>query len=176
MALFMSIDGLDQAKLKGSATIKKINDEEGFMKIDSINYERNRPINIRVGDANTAQTGQVELSDITVTRQMDGASSWIQTLFFTPRGKERNFKFVVAKTSMDGKSQVPALGIVANEGRLTSYAVSATEEERTETFTITYTSYMTTHYQEGMMGKIDELGKVGFDKKVAALTSEKVAG
>ena len=172
MALYMTWEGL--TKIDGSATIEKLSDEiKGSpMRFDSFEFEFSRPIEIAVGDAGNATTGQVEMSNLRVSRQMDGASPYLQTFFYRPRGIASIWTFNLTQTAADGVGESVAASVILEGGRMTSYTVDVDNDERVESISFAYTAIDMKRYNEDEMGFLLDPQSVKFNVALATLQSK----
>jgi type VI secretion system secreted protein Hcp len=169
MAIYMKLDKLDT--ITGAATLPDVGGKKGLMVVDSVNFGLGRPINVEVGSSSNAETGQVSLSDISVSRSCDGATPFIQTFFFQPGGTGRTIDFVITKADRKGEGLLPSMIITLEEARLSSYSLSASSSSPSESYSIAYTSIGITHYTEGDDGVIKKGDVVKFDLATAKLVS-----
>ncbi|MEY8881132.1 type VI secretion system tube protein Hcp [Donghicola sp. XS_ASV15] len=169
MAIYMKLDKLDT--IAGAATVPDVGGKKGLMAVDNVQFGAGRPIGIVVGSSTHAETGQVDLSDISVARTCDGASPFIQTFFFQPGGNGRTIDFVITKADRKGAGMVPSMIITLEEARLTSYSLSASSAQPAESYSIAYTSIAIAHYNEEDNGEIKKGDTIKFDLATAKLVS-----
>lgn len=170
MAIYMKIDKLDE--IKGSATLKEVGKKKGLIPVSSINWATSRPVSVQVGAASGAETGQVSLSDVSVSRSADGASPFIETFFFAPTSDGKTVEFLITKADRDGAGEVPSMILTLEEARPNSYSISCEQATAQEYFTIVYTAFSITHYTEDEGGKIEKGDTIKFDLKTAQLVSK----
>jgi len=169
MAIYMKLDKLD--KIDGAATVPDVGGKKGLMLVDTVNFGTGRPINIVVGSSTNAETGQVVLSDINVTRSCDGATPFLQTFFFQPGGTGRTIDFVITKADRKGAGLVPSMIITLEQARLSSYSLSAASSAPVENYSIAYTSIAIAHYNENDDGEIKKGDTIKFDLSTGKLVS-----
>lgn len=170
MAIYMKIDKLDD--IKGSATLKEVGGKKGLIPIDSLNWGTSRSVRIQVGAASGAETGQVAVSDVSISRSADGASPYIETFFFAPTADGKTVEFLLTKADRDGAGEIPSMIISLEEARPNAYNISCQQSSAQETFSIAYTSFAITHYTEDEGGKIEKGDTIKFDLKTAQLVSK----
>lgn len=169
MAIYMKLDKLD--KIDGAATVPDVGGKKGLMAVETVNFGTARPIKVIVGSSTHAETGQVELSDVTVVRNCDGGSPFLQTFFFQPGGKGRTIDFVITKADRKGAGLVPSMIITLEEARLSNYELSVVSTAPTESFSIAYTSIAIAHYNEDHDGEIKKGDTIKFDLPTGKLVS-----
>ncbi len=169
MSIYMAIKGVDN--VKGSGTIEKLGEQKSLIPVSSVVWGAGRPINIQIGAATNAETGQVDLSDVTVSRTADGASPYIETFFFQPGGAGRTVDFIISKADRKGDGKVPSMIITLEEARMSSYGLSAADAQASETFSLVYTNFAITHYNEEEDGDLKKGDTIKFDLKTAKLES-----
>ena len=162
---YMRIDGIDD--FKGMASIKEISGKKGLFPINSFDFGFSRSIFVDVGSAGDAETGIPVLSDLTITRDEDGAAALIQTLFFAPGKQGKIIELVSTKTANDGKGLQPTQMITLEEGRISSYNSSG----GSSTLCIAYTSISITHYYETESGSVEKTDTIKFDLRSGQLVS-----
>ena len=167
--IYMKLDKLDS--VPGSSTLKEVGGKKGLMTVEDVNWGAGRPINVVVGSATHAEAGQVGLSDVSVTRKLDGASPFLQTFFFQPGASGRTIDFILTKADRKGTGQVPAMIITLEEARMTSYAVNAKDSQPMESMSFAYTTMSKAHYIEEDSGEIKKSDTIKFDLKEAKLVS-----
>lgn len=170
MAIYMKLDKLDE--IKGSATIKEIGGKKGLIPVASTTWSTSRPIHVTVGASTGAESGQVSVSDVSVTRTADGASPYLETFFFAPTADGKTVDFLITKADREGAGEVPAMIITLEEARLNAYSLNCSPSSITETLTLAYTVFSVTHYTEDEGGKIEKGDTIKFDLKSAKLLSK----
>ena len=169
MALYMKLDKLDT--IEGAATLPDVGGKKGLFALSAAQWGAGRPIHIEVGSSTHAESGQISLADVTISRSCDGASPFLQTFFFQPGGKGRTIDLVHTKSDRKGAGQIPSLIMTLEEARMTSYNISMTDGVPQEQFSLAYTAISVTHYNEGDDGEIKKGDVVKFDLATAKLVS-----
>ncbi len=167
--VYLRIDKLEE--VKGSATLEDIGGKKGWMPVDHMNFGLSRDINIEVGAATSGEMGSFSFSNIEVSRDCDGASAYLQTLFFAPGADGKTIELIVTKSDREGKGMVPSLIITLTGARLSHYSLAASERPA-ENFSIAYVTVSIKHYLEEADGTIKQGDTVGFDLAKATLTSK----
>ena len=154
-------------KFPGMASVKKINDVEGFFPIGSYDVSFARSIYVAVGATSDAETGLPSLGDVSVQRQSDNASAILATLFFAPGSKGVTMEIVETQGGADGQALAVTKRVVMEEARLSSYNTTPTGTS----MGISYSAISITNYVVDSKGNVEKGDTVKFDLKSGTLQS-----
>jgi len=170
-SIFMRIDGNDQ--IKGAATVSEIGGKKGFFALSSFSWSAMRGVSVDIGNADNKDSGMVALGEINCSKEMDGASPYLNTFLYAPGEKGKKVEIVFTKPNRSGKGLVPYVIYTIENTRMASYSISGSEGGQPgESFSMTYTTISQTYFTEAEGGKIEKAAEVGFDTKTAQITSQ----
>lgn len=168
-SIFMRIEGTTP---KGAATVEKIGGKDGFFAVENVSWSAVRGVGIDVGNANNADQGMVELGEVNISRECDGASPYLTTFLYAPGPEGRSVEVVMTKPNREGEGAEPYLILTMKMARMSRYNMSGSNGSLpSEFFSLTYTQISKAYYIEADGGKIEKGPEVGFDATTAKVTS-----
>lgn len=170
MAMYMKIDKLDE--IKGAATIKEISGKKGLIPIDSLSWGVSRSLHVIAGQTSHSDSGQIQFSDLSISRAADGASPYLQTFLFSPSADGRTVEFLTTRPERDGDGEVPAMIIRIEHARPNHYALQWSGSTTMETMGLVCTEVGITHYIEDETGTIKKGDTVKYDLQENKLVSK----
>ncbi|MFD2178658.1 Hcp family type VI secretion system effector [Veronia pacifica] len=169
-SIYMRIDGVD---VQGGATIEGLPDSNWFA-ISSYSWGGVRNVAMDIGNGKNADSGMVAVSEVNVSKQVDGASEDLLSYLFSPGKDGKKVQVVFTKPKADGQGAQVYFQVELTEARLVSYNVSGSDGSQPyESISLSYTEVMQKHNYEENGGEIKEGGKVTFNVPQGKMTSGK---
>ncbi|WP_087024139.1 Hcp family type VI secretion system effector [Thaumasiovibrio subtropicus] len=159
-SIFMRIDGVD---VKGGATITGL-EGSGWFALASYSWGGNRNVAMDIGNANNADSGMVSVNEITITKQVDGASEDLLSFLFNPGKEGKTVEIAFTKPESAGQGAIVYFQIKLSNSRLVSYNVTGTDGvQPTETVSLAYVEISQKHNYELEDGEMKDGGIVTYN-------------
>jgi type VI secretion system secreted protein Hcp len=136
---------------KGDATEK---DHKDWIKVDSVSFSSGRTVVSKTGRMADRDTSTGQLTEITVTKEMDTASMNLFNATCVGNGEKMEIHVTRAGT-LDDKSEIVYLKYELENALLTSYSFNSSGGKPSETLTINFTKMTMTHTPQDPAAKAD---------------------
>ncbi|ELR67270.1 Putative protein ImpD [Photobacterium marinum] len=172
-SIYMRVDGLD---VKGGATIEELQTEqgkkEGWFAIKSYSWGGVRNVAMDIGNGNNADSGMVALSEVNVSKEVDGASEDLLSFLFNPGKEGRTVEIAFTKPSSDGQGADVYFQVMLKNARLVSYNVSGSDGSQPyESLSLSYVDISQKHHYEKEGGEMVSGGIVTYNLPTGKMTS-----
>ncbi|GLQ75905.1 Hcp1 family type VI secretion system effector [Vibrio sp. vnigr-6D03] len=175
-SIYMRVAGL---QVEGAATMKDLKTaegtNEGWFAINSYSWGGARNVSMDIGNATNADSGMVGVSEVSVTKEVDGASEDLLCYLFNPGKEGKTVEVAFTKPSNDGQGVDVYFQVKLEKARLVTYNVSGTDGSQPyESLSLSYTSISQKHNYETEGGDISTSGGVvTYDIPAGKMTSGK---
>ncbi|MBE8166783.1 MAG: type VI secretion system tube protein Hcp [Shewanella sp.] len=167
-SIYMRIDGVD---VKGGATIEGL-DGTGWFAVRSYSWGGVRNVAMDIGNGNNADAGMVALSEVNLTKQVDGASEDLLSYLFNPGKEGKIVEIAFTKPEADGSGAKLYFQIKLTQARLVSYNVTGSDgSQPNESIALSYTEISQKHNYELEGGEVKEGGIVTYNLPQGKLLS-----
>lgn len=174
-SMYMRVEGLT---IKGAATMDTIKTEvgktDGWFAINSYSWGGVRNVAMDIGNGTNADSGMVGVSEISVTKEVDGASESLLSYLFNPGEAGKTVEIAFTKPKSDGQGAQVYFQVKLDKARLVSYNVSGSDGSQPfESLALSYTAISQKHHFEDEGGKMTAGGIVTYDLPTGKMTSGK---
>jgi len=170
-SIYMRIEGLET--IQGAATIGEIGGKKGFFSIDSLSWGAVRAVTVDIGNANNADQGMVGLGELSISRESDGASPYLNTFLFSPGAEGKTVEIMITKPSRTGAGVDPYMVITVDKSRISSYNIGCGDGSLpSESFSLAYAVLSLVYYYEDEAGTINKGDTIKYDVPTATLGSK----
>ncbi|ASI96978.1 type VI secretion system tube protein Hcp [Vibrio parahaemolyticus] len=174
-SIYMRVSGL---QVEGAATIGQLETAEGkndgWFAINSYSWGGVRNVAMDIGNGTNADSGMVGVSEVSVTKEVDGASEDLLSYLFNPGKEGKTVEIAFTKPSNDGQGADVYFQVKLEKARLVSYNVSGTDGSQPyESLSLSYTSISQKHHYEKEGGELQSGGVVTYDLPTGKMTSGK---
>ena len=167
-SIYMQIKGVD---VKGGATVEGL-DGKGWFALSSYSWGGVRNVAMDIGNGTNAVGGMVALSEVNLTKEVDGASEDLLTYLFNPGKDGKEIEIVFTKSLPDGAGVVFYFQVKLLQARLVSYNVSGSDgSQPQESFSLSYTEISQKHNYELEGGELKDGGLVTYNLPQGKLLS-----
>ncbi|MCL1076800.1 type VI secretion system tube protein Hcp [Parashewanella spongiae] len=156
--MYMKIEGMDPT---GAATLK-LNGEDGWIAIKSYKWGGTRHVEMDIGNSNNSDKGVVNLSEVTVTKEIDGSSGDLQSFLYAPGKEGKKVQFMLTKPEKDGTGVLVFYQVQIDNARLSGFYVEATDGGNVENLVFSYVQINQKVNTEDAKGELEEGGLVSF--------------
>lgn len=178
--MFMKVFGLQPHGSTGRHTGGANIDEgvgRGWITLRSLSWEADRSVSMDIGNGMNRDSGMTSMSEITLTKELDGASEYILSRLYVPGNDGDTINIIVTKPDRAGKGGVIYLQIQLENARITNYSVSAVDGLiPLESLAMAYSSIGIRYWSEDEGGKLDQGGRVHYDLPTGRPTEHAAAG
>ncbi|MCG7586592.1 MULTISPECIES: Hcp family type VI secretion system effector [Photobacterium] len=159
-SIYMRIDGV---QVDGGATIEGL-PGEGWFALSSYSWGAMRNVAMDIGNGTNADSGMVAMSEVNITKEVDGASEDLLSFLFSPGTAGKDVEIVFTKPARDGSGAEIYFQVKLNEARLVSYNVSGSDGSQPfESIALSYVQLDQLHWHEDNGGKMDKGGLVSYN-------------
>ena len=164
-SIYMRVSDL---QVEGAATIGQLETAEGkndgWFAINSYAWGGARNVAMDIGNSTNADSGMVGVSEVSVTKEVDGASEDLLSYLFNPGKDGRTVEIAFTKPANEGQGVEVYFQIKLEKARLVSYNVSGTDGSQPfESLSLSYTSISQKHHYEKVGGELPSGGVVTYD-------------
>jgi type VI secretion system secreted protein Hcp len=164
----MRIDGVD---VKGGATVQGL-EGSGWFAINNYSWGAVRNVSMDIGNGNNADSGMVALSEVNVSKQIDGATEDLLSFLFSPGKEGKTVEVAFTKPEADGSGAKLYFQVKLSRARLVSYNVHGSDgSQPTETISLSYVEISQKHNYELEGGEIKDGGIVTYNLSQGKLLS-----
>lgn len=154
--------------IKGAATADHTGGDglakQGWFAIRSFSWGAVRSVGMDIGNGLNRDSGMVAMSEMQVTKEMDGSSEVILSRMYVPGEKGDVVDIIVTKPDRSGQGASVYLQIQLEEARIVNYGVSATDGSTpSENIALAYSKVNIKHWHETEGGKLEAGGDVTYD-------------
>jgi type VI secretion system secreted protein Hcp len=172
-SIYMRVEGLD---VKGGATITDVKALEGkdelWFAISSYSWGAVRNVAMDIGNSNNADSGMVAMSEVNVSKQVDGASEDLLSYLFNPGKEGKTVEIAFTKPQHDGQGAEVYFQIKLTKARLVSYNVSGSDGSQPyESLALSYIEISQKHNYEKDGGDMVSGGIVTYNLPIGKMTS-----
>ncbi len=157
--MYMKIDGL---KPTGAATIK-VNGEDGWIAIKSYKWGGTRHVEMDIGNSNNSDKGVVNLTEVNVTKEIDGASGELQSFLYAPGKEGKQVQFILTKPDKEGTGVIVFYQSQIDNARLAGFYIDAADGGTVENLVFSYVQINQKVNTEDPNGEPVEGGLVSFN-------------
>ncbi|MCW7551128.1 type VI secretion system tube protein Hcp [Endozoicomonas gorgoniicola] len=176
--MFMKLGNLKIKKGKGATALitgGDKNKKSDYFGIRSMNWRVTRDVDMEVGDANNQDNGIASMSQITVTKEMDGASEVILSRILVPGKYGDTVDIVITKPDRKGGGAEVYLHIQLKHARVCEADINIAEGARPfECYALAYSRILIKHWNEDEGGALQPGGDVTFDLPTAKAMSHAI--
>lgn len=167
-SIYMRLDGVD---VQGGATVDGL-DGQGWFALLGYSWGGMRGVKMDIGNGNNTDSGVVALSEVNVTKQMDGASDALLSFFFVPGKEGKEIEIAFTKPSVQGEGVDVYYQVKLDKARLVSYNISGSEGgQPIESMSLSYVEISHKHNHENEGGELIDGGIVAFNVPFGKVTS-----
>ncbi|MBM7071369.1 type VI secretion system tube protein Hcp [Shewanella sp. 202IG2-18] len=167
-SIYMRIDGVD---VKGGATVEGL-EGTGWFAIRSYNWGGVRNVAMDIGNGNNADSGMVAMTEVNLTKQVDGASEDLLSYLFNPGKEGKVVEIAFTKPEADGSGAKLYFQVKLTNARLVSYNVSGSDGSQPyESVSLSYVEISQKHNYELEGGEVKEGGIVTYNLPQGKLLS-----
>ncbi|MCG7496185.1 type VI secretion system tube protein Hcp [Vibrio sp. Of7-15] len=167
-SIYMRIDGV---QVTGGATIEGI-PGEGWFALNSYSWGAVRSVAMDIGNGTNADSGMVAMSEVNLTKEVDGASEDLLSFLFSPGPEGKDVEVVFTKPSTSGEGADIYFQVKLQKARLVSYNVSGSDGSQPfESIALSYIQLDQKHWHEGNGGKLEQGGLVSYNVPQGKLLS-----
>ncbi|WP_461538328.1 Hcp family type VI secretion system effector [Spongorhabdus nitratireducens] len=166
---------------KGDATAKYTGDasvsETGWFAIRSFNWGAARSVSMDIGNGMNRDAGMVAMSEISVAKELDGASENILSRMYVPGEAGDTVEIIVTKPARTGQGAEVYLQITLEHARIVNYSMSASDGATPfENIALAYSKVKIKHWHEAEGGDLTAGGDVTYDLPSGVAESHSVSG
>ena len=159
---------LGEAASKGDATAQYTGGDsvggKGWFAIRSFNWGAARSVSMDIGNGMNRDSGMVAMSEITVSKEMDGSSENILSRMYVPGDAGDTVDIIVTKPDRAGQGAQVYLQLQLTNARIVNYSLSASDGATPfESVALAYSKVKVKHWNEGEGGKLEPGGDVTYD-------------
>lgn len=121
--IYMRIDGVD---VKGGATVEGL-EGKGWFAISSYGWGGARNVAMDIGNGSNADSGMVALGEVSVSKQVDGATENLLSFLFNPGKEGKTVEIGFTKPDADGSGAILYFQVKLENARLVSYHINGSE-------------------------------------------------
>ena len=137
---------------------------KGFFCIRSLSWGASRSVSMDIGNGMNRDSGMVAMGEMTVTKELDGASENILSRMYVPGDEGDIVDIIVTKRDIGGKGSMVYLQFQLTNGRIVNYSLSAADGAIPfESFALAYSKVRFKHWNEAPGGKLAAGGDVTYD-------------
>ncbi|MGF1844782.1 MULTISPECIES: type VI secretion system tube protein Hcp [Vibrio] len=172
-SIYMRVEGLN---VTGGATIKDVKalegKDDGWFAISSYSWGGVRNVAMDIGNSNNADSGMVAMSEVNVSKQVDGASEDLLSYLFNPGKEGRTVEVAFTKPQNDGQGADVYFQVMLKNARLVSYNVSGSDGSQPyESLALSYIEISQKHNYEKEGGEMVSGGLVTYSLPLGKMTS-----
>ncbi|WP_062268598.1 Hcp family type VI secretion system effector [Endozoicomonas arenosclerae] len=159
---------LGDAQSKGEATAEYSGGDnvggKGWFAIRSFSWGATRAVTMDIGNGMNRDSGMIAMNEITVSKELDGASENILSHLYVPGDEGDTIDIIVTKPDRSGQGAQVYLQIQLTHGRIVNYSLSASDGATPfESLAVAYSKVKVKHWNEGEGGKLEPGGDVTYD-------------
>ena len=163
--IYMKIGDLETA---GDATASYTGDagvsEGGWFAIRSFNWGAARNVSMDIGNGMNRDAGMVAMSEISVAKELDGASENILSHMYVPGESGDTVEIIVTKPARTGQGAEVYLHIILEQARIVNYSLSGSDGATPfENLALAYSKVTFKHWHEEEGGNLVAGGDVTYD-------------
>lgn len=167
-SIFMRIDGVE---VKGGATVEGL-EGAGWFAIGFYSWGAVRNVAMDIGNGNNADSGMVAMSEVNISKNIDGASEDLLSYLFNPGKEGKTIEIAFTKPESDGSGAKLYLQIKLSNARLVSYNINGSDGSRpSENISLSYVEISQKHNYELEGGEIKDGGIVTYNLPQGKLLS-----
>jgi type VI secretion system secreted protein Hcp len=146
----------------GGATVEGL-PGEGWFALSSYSWGAMRNVAMDIGNGTNADSGMVAMSEVNLTKEVDGASEDLLSFLFSPGPEGKEVEIVFTKPARDGSGADIYFQVKLEKARLVSYNVSGSDGvQPSESITLSYVQLDQLHWHEDNAGKMEKGGLVSY--------------
>ncbi|OAN17819.1 hypothetical protein A3K86_02550 [Photobacterium jeanii] len=158
-SIYMRIEGV---KVEGGATVEGL-PKDGWFALNSYSWGAVRQVAMDIGNGNNADSGMVAMSEVNITKEVDGASEDLLSFLFNPGAEGKDVDIVFTKPARDGSGAEIYFQVGLKKARLVSYNVSGSDGSQPfESIALSYIQLDQKHKHEADGGKMVDGGLVSY--------------
>lgn len=157
--MFMSIEGIDFP----GATITVTGEKPGrgaapsWCSIDSFYWEAARSVSMDIGNGMNRDSGMTLMSEVSITRELDGASEYLLSRMYVPGNEGDVITFIATKPDRDGKGGHIYLQVQLVKARIVYYNFSVVDSSiPSECLSISYDKFRYVNWHENVGGELEK--------------------
>lgn len=167
-SIFMRIDGVD---VKGGATVEGL-EGSGWFAISSYHWGGIRNVAMDIGNGNNADSGMVAVSEVSITKQVDGASEDLLSFLYNPGKEGKTIEIAFTKPEVDGSGAKVYYQVKLSNARCVNYHANGHDgSQPSESCAFSYVEISVKHNYELEGGEIKEGGIVTFNVPLGKMIS-----
>ncbi len=175
--MYMKIGSHDS---KGDATQAYSGDANvsagGWFAIRSFNWGAARSVTMDIGNGMNRDSGMVAMSEISVSKEMDGASENILSRLYVPGEAGDEVQIIVTKPARTGEGAEVYLQITLQHARIVNYSISASDGATPfENLSLAYSKVTFKRWNEDEGGKMVAGGDVTYDLPTGKAESHSIS-
>ena len=166
---------------KGDATAEYTGDAgvsaTGWFAIHSFNWGASRSVSMDIGNGMNRDAGIVAMSEMTVSKEMDGASENILSRMYVPGEKGDKVQIIVTKPARSGQGAEVYLHITLDHARIVNYSLGGSDGATpSESISVAYSKVTIKRWNEDEGGKMVAGGDVTYDLPTGKAESHSIKG
>ena len=167
-SIYMRVDGV---KVKGGATVEGL-PQDGWFALNSYSWGAVRQVAMDIGSGNNADSGMVAMSEVSITKELCGASEDLLSFLFSPGVEGKDVDIVFTKAARDGSGAEIYYQVGLKKARVVSYNLSGSDGSQPfESISLSYIQVDKKHRHELDGGKLEDGGLVSYNVPQGKLIS-----
>ena len=167
--------------VKGSATALVSGGDnvgkKGWFAIRSLSWHASRSVSMDIGNGMNRDSGMVAMSEIMLTKEMDGASEVILSRMYVPGKEGDTIDVIITKPDRSGEGVEVYLHLTAEQARIVDYNLSIADGAAPfESLAVAYNNVTIKHWYEDTGGKLVAGGDVTYDLPTGKAVSHAIKG
>lgn len=159
-SIFMRIDGVD---VKGGATVMGL-EGSGWFAIGYYSWGAVRNVAMDIGNGNNADSGMVAMSEVNISKEIDGATEDLQSFLYNPGKEGKTIEIAFTKPEADGSGAKLYFQVKLSNARLVSYNINGSDGvQPSESISLSYVEISQKHNYELEGGEIKDGGIVTYN-------------
>ena len=149
----------------------------GWFAIRSFNWGAARSVTMDIGNGMNRDAGMVAMSEISVSKEMDGASENILSRMYVPGEAGDEVQIIVTKPARTGQGQEVYLQLTLEHARVVNYSLSASDGATPfESLALAYSKVTVKRWNEEEGGNLVAGGDVTYDLPTGTAESHSISG
>ena len=174
-SLYMRIEGGDVQG--GSTAVFTGGDsmsEQGWFAVKNFSWGAVRSVGMDIGNGMNADSGMVAMNEMTVTKEVDGASENLLSSLYMPGDEGKIVDLICTKPDRSGEGAQVYMQLKLEKARLVSYSINGSDGAMPfESLSIAYNTIKVKHWHEAEGGRLEAGGLVAYDLPTGKVISGK---
>ncbi|MET4695659.1 Hcp family type VI secretion system effector [Endozoicomonas lisbonensis] len=159
---------LGKNKIKGGATSLYTGGDKtsksGWFAIRSLSWRASRSVSMDIGNGMNRDSGMVAMSEITFTKEMDGASEVLLSRMYVPGKDGDTVDIIITKPDRSGQGAEVYLHLQLSNARIVDINLNIADGATPfECYALAYSKILLKHWNETAGGMLEAGGDVTYD-------------